>query len=66
MKLQYREADNLYTIFLVDDKGKELIVPREQCSAEEFSNPSLEAIKYWAHYGIDRTTFKDIPNDCYS
>lgn len=57
MKVYFREYENIYTFYTKNDKDKENQVPKEQCTLEEFRNPSPSAIAYWKHYGIDRTLF---------
>ncbi len=42
----------------INGKLKEINVPYEQCSLQEFHQPSPTSINYWKHYGQDRNSFK--------
>lgn len=42
----------------INGKIKEINVPYEQCSLQEFHQPSPTSINYWKHYGQDRNSFK--------
>jgi hypothetical protein len=57
MKVYFRQSGDLYTFFTKNDKDKENIVPREQCTLGETRKPSAASIAYWNHYGIDRNKF---------
>lgn len=57
MKIKVRQVsdfEDCYVVYVVDDKGKELIVPKEQCNAHELKNPSKGSLAYWKHYGFER------------
>jgi hypothetical protein len=62
MKVHYRLHEGIYTFYCVDDNGKELQVPKEQCNEEELINPSQYAGSYWDHYGINRYEFYNLTN----
>lgn len=56
MKVLKKETEDYIVLYAVDDKGKELQVPKEQCTLREYREPNEQSIAYWAHYGIDRLT----------
>ena len=57
MHLRARQFEDLIVLYCVDDKEKELQVPKEQCSDTELLYPSQSSIDYWKAFGLDRTTF---------
>lgn len=55
-----RMYEDVYVFYTVDERGKERQVPKEQCTLAEIHNPSTQSIKYWEHYGYDRSVFSCI------
>lgn len=51
--LNIEKENGLVTISVVGPKGKNLQVPYQVCTLEEYHSPSEMSTKYWAHYGFN-------------